>query len=315
MWLSFLVQGGVACPRQICDPNFATTALIPTRAFCAGEAYCSHFFFSADALLSHHRANPMLPEFKCVHGAPFIYIDLDREDGEELPEVWKRTQALVMCLIEDFKIDIRDTIAYFSGGKGCHVAIRTATWNPTPSYDFCDKAKVFCTFIAQKAGVKIDPNIYDIVRIIRLAWSLHKSGFYKTPLPMDKIFNLKIDEIKEMAKHPIPYFLPPHDGRTNSKLAELWEGCGKIVAKAVSAKAAHENGPAFITQRTLDLVVNGTTEGDRNNRFFEAGANCGEFSTRDALAHGLLLPAAKKSGLSEVEAIRAINNGLRKGEK
>lgn len=74
--LAFLVQGGVVNRRQLCDPYLPIAALVPIFALCAGEAYCSHFVFVADALLSHHRANPMLSAFSCVHWAPFIYIDI-----------------------------------------------------------------------------------------------------------------------------------------------------------------------------------------------------------------------------------------------
>ena len=92
--------------------------------------------------------------------------------------------------------------ASFSGNKGFHL-IFPFTLDIEPSYELPAICKSLAKFIAQESDVKIDLQIYEINRLLRLVNTQHKkSKLFKIPLTSTELNTLDIDAIKELAGKP-----------------------------------------------------------------------------------------------------------------
>jgi len=97
-------------------------------------------------------------------------------------------------------------LIFFSGAKGFHIGLPSALFGMEPSADLPRIHKILAKMIAK--DVSIDTAIYEHNRLWRIPNTKNsKSGLYKIQLTNDQLAILTIEEIKELAKHPLgkPY--------------------------------------------------------------------------------------------------------------
>jgi len=314
--IAYIVLGATSSARTIVD-NAAMTLekfLSADPLLHSGEGYMSIFTFASD-IHGHHAKNQMLPDFQCQTHADWLYIDIDRGNSKEkLTRALKDIQVLVTCLIDDLGIDSRDIIAFFSGGKGFHLAIRTSIWNPTPHLYFHLQCGLCAEFIAKKAGIIID-IFYDRMRILRLPNTRHPfSGLFKSPMTVEQLMSWGIDTILERAKAPRAFTIPSDEGRKSAFMEKLWSKCVEMSEQKAAEVASLKAGPAKVYQKSFDFIINGASAGTRNDSLFATTANLADFPDKESLIIGLVYDAAHRSGLSDAEITRTINSALKKGK-
>jgi putative DNA primase/helicase len=130
----------------------------------------------------------------------YYVLDFDSSDDMEL--------ARRDCLraIDTLCLEPGSFKAYFSGSKGFHLYIRHEFFPITPSDH---TAKDFERLVVQIAKAHdlptLDDGIYQANRKFRIPGSRHpKTGLYKVELTPEQLTLLSIDEIKTLAKQPLP---------------------------------------------------------------------------------------------------------------
>lgn len=167
------------------------------------EAYVSMFGFSHE-ILDHIAITKSVKDFAGLYHANQIIIDFDNQDQEQSRQsAIKFIQRLLGygCTPDNLRI-------YFSGGKGFHISMPDKLFGGiNPAKDLPYKIGSYVELLTAELP-DIDRGIYNPNRIIRLANSRHKSGFYKIPISAKELFDLHIDEIKKLAEQPRPDFTP-----------------------------------------------------------------------------------------------------------
>lgn len=125
-----------------------------------------------------------------------LWFDLDSETDPS-----KAKKAAVDLLAYFDKQGWSDaTEIYFSGFKGFHIMLHTTnTFVPS-------EVSLICYNLAKEAGVPsevFDTSVYNITRIFRIPNTKHqKSGLYKVPISLDELKDLKLENVKNLAKEP-----------------------------------------------------------------------------------------------------------------
>jgi hypothetical protein len=191
----------------------------------ANEFYISLFGFD-NSIYDYLSINEnSVSGFSGNYFAKAFYFDVDNEDVELAQESAK---VLVKALYHSLAIHPKDLQIYFSGAKGFHIRLDENLFSGfEPSKDLPKTHNILSALILSKAfemtlqeieaeiksnfekeKIKrvfrgIDLKIYNANRIFRVENSINsKSGLYKIQLTANELFNLKINEIKDLAKKP-----------------------------------------------------------------------------------------------------------------
>lgn len=119
-----------------------------------------------------------------------LIFDLDNKDFDLV----KKDAFKIIEKLEKKGVPSEDLMVSYSGNKGLHIEARLDTYVNESQY------KKLVTGIA--GGLKtFDPKITNSNRIIRLPFSKHQtSGLYKTPISIEELRTLNIEDIKKIAK-------------------------------------------------------------------------------------------------------------------
>ena len=183
----FRVLGDCRQPRRLVDAGtaLAAYAACDPRAECQREAYLSAFAFGAD-FRDHLAATGSTAGFSGPCWAPFVWWDVDREG--DLPAALDDARRLCVVLTDKLGIAEDDVLTFLSGGKGFHLGVPSAAWQPAPGRDFHRIARRFAEAAAELAGVTIDAGVYDKVRCFRAPNSRHpKTGLHKRRLSAEEL--------------------------------------------------------------------------------------------------------------------------------
>jgi len=165
------------------------------------------------------------------HGSVWLdefVLDIDIEGN--LEAALQQLRTYVINLETQYEIDRRHLRINFSGYKGFHIRIPSILFGEfDPSPNLPEKIKEIFSELTN--GFKnFDTKIYHHVAFIRVVNSRNsKSGLCAIPLTAKEVFELSIDEIKELAKKPrtIESF-PEEELVPNSELVKIKE---KIISK------------------------------------------------------------------------------------
>src|SRR5262249_19545395 len=157
-----------------------------------------------------------------------------------------------------------------SGGKGVHVGMPTALWQPEPSPTFHDAAKRFALAHAERAGIVADPTIYSKTRLFRAPNSRHPSGRYKRRLLFDELVHLTADAIPAVAGEPAPFDLPTPAASSPAAAADWLDAVKGVERRAVERRAATPDGTPRLNALTLAFIRDGAPDGERATRLFRA---------------------------------------------
>jgi len=307
----FRVLGDCRQPRRLIDwqTAFAAYAACDPRAECHKEAYLSAFAFGAD-FRKHLTATGSTAGFAGPCWAPWIWFDVDRED--DLPGALDATRRLCVVLTDKLGIAEDDVLAFVSGGKGFHLGIPSAVWQPAPGRDFHRIARRFAEAAAELAGVTIDAGVYDKARCFRAPNSRHpKTGLHKRRLSVDELMHLGTDAILKLAGQPADFEVPAPTYRSEPAAA-LWAEAAAQVQREADARAGRlmsGDAPCKLNRATLDFIREGASVGDRHRLLYSAAANLAELGAPLPLCFALLTEAALDCGLTPTDTRRAIENG------
>jgi len=307
--LGFRVVGHANETRRIVDhaAAFAACAECDPRAELEKQSFISIFHYPAD-IRSHLAAEGSERGYAGPCGARRCWWDIDRADDPE--RALRDSRRLAAFIVDRFtELDDDDLLVFFSGSKGYHVGIPLAH-RPESSPTFHAVARRFCETIAQAAGVVIDTAIYSKTRLFRAPNSRHsKTGLHKRRLSYDELLHLRLDAIRDMAREPEPFDIPPGPDRA-PRMADDWRLASRAAeARVVERKRYVAAGPR-LQRATADFLRGDVAEGERELRLFRASANLGEFGCPPDLALALLEEPGRDSGLTPAEVHKAILDGL-----
>lgn len=307
----FRVLGDCRQPRRLVDAGaeLAAHAACDPRAECQREAYLSAFAFGAD-FRDHLDATGSTAGFSGPCWAPFVWWDVDREG--DLPTALTDARRLCVVLTDKLGIAEDDVLAFLSGGKGFHLGVPSAAWQPAHARDFHRIARRFAEAAAELAGVTIDAGVYDKVRCFRAPNSRHpKTGLHKRRLSVDELMHLRTGAILTLAAEPADFELPAPTYRSEPAAA-LWAEAAAQVQRETDARAGRlvsGDAPSKLNRATLDFIREGASVGGRHRRCYSASANLAELGAPLPLCVALLTEAALDCGLTPTDTRRAIKNG------
>ena len=306
----FRVVGGRDRDRKLTDWSAAFRAhmLDDDKADNSQEAYLSAFQYSAD--FKHHlESTGTTRGFTGPTWAQWVWFDIDRDD---IATALGDTIKLVVCISQRWDTHPDEMLLFFSGSKGFHVGIPSALWGPEPDGAFHTTCRNLAECLATLAGVTIDTGVYDRVRLFRAPNSRHpKTGLHKRAVGSEELFQITSEGILNIARHPQDVRLPdapPLNLKAQDDWQEAMQLAGVIAQGRESIRQTKQLNAA-----TLRFIREGESVGDRHRMLFSAAANLSELNCPSELAHALLTPAARDSGLTPADIRRQIECGLREG--
>jgi hypothetical protein len=307
--LAYRVVGALSGLRRVVNAGaaFAGYAHCDARAQVDLEGHLSTFSFGRD----FHEWMAGTGSTRGFDGrcwAQYIWWDLDRP--RNLGCALDDTCRLTSRIHQDLGLGGGEILVLFSGGKGFHVGLPTALWNPEPCDHFNLIARQFTERIAESAGVKIDPGIYGKTSSLRAPNSRHpKTGLHKRQIEPEWLERMSREKVLALATKPSP-FEPPEVQGGGGVAAEIWQEAMQIVEHNRETYI-HRNGESHLNRLTLDFICSGAPEGERERRLFSAAANLAEFGCPPELAYALLSEAARDSGLTPSEVRHNVEGGLK----
>ena len=315
----FRIVGDVSEARRLTTlaAAFRACASLDQRAELDRQSFLSAFAFSVD-FRDHLTATGSVRGFAGAVWSPWLTFDIDRTDFEAAAKDARRLAAFV---VDRWRIDPDDLLAFFSGNKGFHLLLPLAACgSPPPALEFAATARRLAENLAAAAGVTIDVAIYDRVRPLRSPNSRHpKTGLRKRALTYGELLEVKPAAIRDRAAEPLAFEVPDPPRPTDPAVADWRAAADELRDRSAGVPAtAGVVDPltaARLNRATLDFIRNGADEGERVNRLFSAAANLAECGSPLSLALELLRPAALDSGLPPGEVKRTIENGHKHGTK
>lgn len=305
-----LVLGAPTAPRALVRHADLLTAYADGALDDEGEAYLSHFVFGPE-MQAHFAANRQsVAGFAGPCWCRWLVLDIDRAD---LAVALTDARRLVTFLRQRYP-EQDDVPIYFSGGKGFHVAVDLAH-KPPPAVGFQRVARALAEALAARAGVRIDPSVYDIAHIIRLPNTRHpRTGLFKRRIDADALFELDIDGIRRHAAHSAGDGLPAC-GTVPAQLAADWQAAEQETARAAEARTARRGECATTPDARapryfLDLLRFGADEGQRHQTLFRCAAWLTEQGAPPALCVALLTEPGRDVGLPPQDVDRQIACGI-----
>lgn len=297
------------------DEVYRAHAAVDPRTEPRSESYMSAFRFDCSMAEHLQGSGGSVAGYSGSVWTPWLWFDLDND--HDLDAALGDARRLTASALERYReLDESEMLVFFSGKKGVHVGIPLPPdAKPSPS---CHLAcRRMAESLAGVAGITMDTNIYDRVRLFRSPNSRHpKSGLYKVWLAFDELMALNADGVRALAATPRPFDAEPPPPSVPGALIEDWQVAvreAEQVAKqrAVRREAEIANGgPERLQRDTLAFIADPPPEGERTVRLFRAAGNLREFGASDRLVTALLEDAALDTGLPPSEVRRVIQCGI-----
>jgi ribosomal protein L32 len=214
--------------------------------------YRSLYTYYDDAF-EYVKAKGSLRDFQGERGIEEILIDIDKKDNSDI-YTQQMAQNIVMAF-SDMDVGEYSIQPYFSG-TGYHIMVSGEVFNFKKGKNLPYIVKETLKSIFDD----IDFSIYSRTGIYRLEHTLNpKKGFYKIPLSHKELFNLNIEEIKELAKdRRLVFQYNPLEGN-----GELQDKIIKFIPKVRSLQTVFE--PKNVVPCIQKLYNQGPNKGNRNN--------------------------------------------------
>ena len=204
-------------------------------------------------------------------------------------------------MVTTFDLKPENIQIWFSGKKGFHVGVSTQIFGEeaTPSVAFHGFCKAVAERIEKEAGVEIDSNVYDNVRIFRTPNTRHgKTDLFKIPVWYDELTgDDAVENICKRAESPrrlldvnCPECAALHDDVTYSPVTayspvaeQFWRdamtpGSNQYAAHNASYSqkppSNYTGGSQQLRKKTKNYIQNGAQKGERAMELFKASADC-----------------------------------------
>lgn len=306
-----LVLGAPTSPRALVRHADLLAAYADGAVDDEREAYLSHFAFGPD-LQAHYAAHRgSVGGFAGPCWCRWVVLDIDRAD---LADALADARRLVTFLHRRYPEAEGDVPVYFSGGKGFHVLVELAH-DPPPAVGFHHTARTFAEALAGRAGVRIDPSVYDLAHIIRLPNTRHpRTGRFKRRIDADALVALDVAGILDHARHPAGDGMPAA-GSCPAAVAGDWRDAARQANRAADARTARRAAVAGTPDARapryfLDLLRFGAEHGERHQTLFRSAAWLTEQGAPAALVVALLTEPGRDVGLTPKDVDRQIACGI-----
>ena len=165
------------------------------------DCYATYFIFG-EKFRDHILKTNSVKGYDGVYTAEFLPFDIDCADN--LKHAQEQAQALINRIQLVYGLCNADTQIFFTGAKGFHIQIPQAVFGDfKPSKTLSEDFRRIALEIS--SGIEIDTSIYDSVRLWRIPNTINgKTGLYKISISIEELFNLSIEQIKDLAKSPRP---------------------------------------------------------------------------------------------------------------
>ncbi len=308
----FRVTGGRNADRLLIDWQSAFDAHLQDdeRAASDRESYLSAFQFGPDFrdYLQHRGTSK---GFSGPTWSRWLWFDIDRP-ADQLGAALADTRKLADTICQRWGRMPDDLAVFFSGSKGFHVGVPTALWQPTPAEDYHSVCRHFAECLAGLAGVQIDTGVYDRVRLFRAPNSRHqRTGLHKRYLDAEEFYRIAPEGILDAARHPEECTLPDTPEAVTAAVRDWQDAVQNAHLTDTALQDVRHRGT--LNKLTLAFIREGADSGDRHRLLYSAAANLAEFDCPAALAHELLTPSARDSGLTPSDTRRQIECGLQDG--
>jgi len=208
----FRVVGPATEPRRLTDhaAAFRAHAECDPRAETHRECYLSAFQFGDD-FAAYLDAHDSPKGYAGACWSAWLWFDIDRDD---LDHATRDARRLAAFLVDRWRLDDDELLAFFSGSKGFHVAAplsRCGDLEPATTYN--GQCRRLAERLGSEAGIVIDGAVFDRVRLFRAPNSRHpRTGRHKRRLTFDELLHLRTAAIVERSAEPLPFELPdpPH---------------------------------------------------------------------------------------------------------
>jgi hypothetical protein len=258
------VWGVPTSPRVLVQHGDLLTAYADAILDDDREAHLSHFVIGPE-MQTHYAGNRLsVAGFSGPCWARWVVLAIDRAD---LADALADARQLVTFLHQRYPEAEGDVPIYFSGGKGFHVLVELAH-QPPPAVGFHRTARTLAEALASRAGVRIDPSIYNIAPIIRLPNTSHpRTGLFTRRIDAEALFALELDGLRRHVTHAVGDSIPAV--RTPAaQLAADWREAEAATLRQHDARAAArcDCGPtdARAPRYLLDLLRFGVDTGNRD---------------------------------------------------
>ena len=244
--------------------------------------------------------------------------DIDRRG--DLDAAIADTRRLVTFLLDRYGAHAENGLGiHFSGEKGFHVTL-VAMPGFHPLVHVPAVVKLLCVTVARKAGVTVDPSIYDRQHLFRLPNSRHpRTGLYKRFLDADALFRLDAARVRAAAQHPAGFRVPAVT-EDCPLLSDDWCEAEGHVTRAAPTGATGTDRPDAPSSRPVvpkivrDFIGFGDVqEPGRAVTLFRCAAALAESGTPPAVVRGLLEEPALKGGLDPAEVEKQLAAGIGHG--
>lgn len=284
-------------------------SLIPVNEVPKGAGYFSLFKYNDTQKAKSDGNNGSIAGITDVVGN-LVFFDFDDANnvGQALEDCRTAVDRLINAGVSEHALDV-----YFSGMKGFSLMVETENDFITP--------EIHAAIIENVAGdlQTTDKVISNASRMVRAPLGMHeKSGLWKRPLSLDQLFDLNVDQIKELAGHlsNLPVRTTPLQLVTDFP-AELRKVKVKIQPATPAAGLLDinfSNKPAFLSNCKYALLQGEIPQGQRQNALLALAAtykNIGHSKdeTYDALK-GALRRATDKHGEGSTSKADIWNNIL-----
>lgn len=222
----------------------------------------SLYYYPDDALEHFKSKNNSIKGYKGSVFTNIVTFDIDSKDLEVSRD---NTIRLIQYLEQQGLFDSYSSKIAFSGSKGFHVQINT-------DHKFIpSELKSMCMYIAKQikfnntAGFKIDPQVYNINRIFRIANTPHeKTGLFKVEMLSQDLLNFSMTDILEASKSPQETY-PFESSISEESIQQVLAHLPKVIAKV-------KHTTPYVIDTTIDRpCISALQNGDMNDGESNAG--------------------------------------------
>jgi hypothetical protein len=215
--------------------------------------YRSMYLYDKDAI-EYVKKHSSIANYFGIRYIDKILIDIDKKDNSDV-QTLNEVRALLYELEQQSLGDPNYQV--FFSGSGYHITLPNSVFNFEPSKDL----PVTVKYTMQDLFPNIDCSIYSRSGIYRVQHTQNqKTNLYKIPLTSKEVYELKPEEIQELAKEPrleYAYHELVGDG-------ELEEFINKNSTRIISFKSVTE--PSKVVPCIQSLLRDGATPGSRHNK-------------------------------------------------
>ena len=312
------VGGSLYAAREVVQAErlYVAAHELDERLDLEREAYGTVYQYPRREYVEHFKRLGSPKEYDGPAACCRLVWDIDRPEAEA---ALTDARTLARFLIERY--GEQGLTVHFSGRKGYHLSlIAPPGFHPLPHVPAV--VKVLCLAVARRAGVKVDPLVYDRQRLFRLPNSRHpESKLYKRFLDLDELFRLDATRVRALAQHAVGFPVATIT-EVNETLETDWLEAERQVLAATptsQTRTAHRPPPSscpVVPKFVRDFIGFGDIQDPgRAVTLFRCAAVLAESGTPPAVIRGLLEEPALKSGIDTDEVEKQLAAGIAHGGK